>query len=31
MDLPSIDIRLSKTTGIHTDLYGKYDTSMLGY
>ena len=31
MDLPSIDIRPSKTTGIHTDLYEKYDTSMLGY
>jgi hypothetical protein len=31
MDLPSIDIRPSKTTGIHTDLYDKYDTSMLGY
>ena len=31
MDLPSIDIKPSKTTGVHTEFYDRYDTSMLGY
>jgi hypothetical protein len=30
-DLPKINIKISKTTGIHKELYDKYDTSMLGY
>lgn len=31
IDLPDIEIKKSTVIGIHTDLYEKYDTSMLGY
>lgn len=31
VNLPDVEINESDNTGIHTDLYGKYDTSMLGY
>ena len=31
LDLPKINIKPSKSIGQQTELYDKYDTSMLGY